>query len=198
MELSGVQFVSRFPGGQDTADLVEPFRGDVERFLAALRAAGAAVHIQTTFRPAKRAYLMHFAFAVAKGKVAADKVPAFDPSVVPEDDPNKGPLDIEWVHPDAHGNPDLKASRRVAAQMVTAYRIVFGPAFPTRHSARRAIDMTITWTGALKIADASGKVVTITSTPRTGADNKQLHAVGKTYGVIKLVKDHPHWSDNGH
>jgi hypothetical protein len=45
---------------------------------------------------------------------------------------------------DAHGNPDLVASRQVAAQMVTAYGIVFGPAFPTRHSARRAIDMTIT------------------------------------------------------
>lgn len=52
--------------------------------------------------------------------------------------------------------------------------------------------------GPLKIADASGKIVTINTTPRTGADNKQLHAVGKTYGVIKLVADHPHWSDNGH
>jgi hypothetical protein len=198
MELSGVQFVSRFPGSRDTAGLVQPFRGNVERFLAALHAAGAAVHIQTTFRPAKRAFLMHFAFAIAKGKIAPNKVPAFDPAVVPADDPNKGSLDIEWVHPDAHGQPDLAASRQVAAQMVTAYGIVFGPAFPTRHSARRAIDMTITWAGTLKIADATGKIVTITSTPRTGADNAELHAVGKTYGVIKLVADHPHWSDDGH
>ena len=198
MELSGVQFVARFPGSRDAADLVQPFRGNLERFLAALNAAGAAVHIQTTFRPAKRAYLMHFAFDIAKGKIAANKVPPFDPSVVPEDDPNKGPLDITWVHPDAHGQPDLAASRQVAAQMVTAYGIVFGPAFPTRHSARRAIDMTITWAGTLKIADAAGKIVTITSTPRTGADNAELHAVGKSYGVIKLVADHPHWSDDGH
>jgi hypothetical protein len=198
MELSGVQFVSRFPGSRDTADLADPFRGDVERFLAALQQAGAAVHIQATFRPAKRAYLMHFAFLIAKGQIAADHVPAFDPAVVPEDDPNKGPLDIVWVHRDAHGNPDLAASRQVAAQMVTAYGIVFGPAFPTRHSARRAIDMTITWAGALKIADANNHIVTITSTPRTGADNADLHAVGKTYGVIKLLADHPHWSDNGH
>jgi hypothetical protein len=50
----------------------------------------------------------------------------------------------------------------------------------------------------LKIADANNHVVTITSTPRTGADNADLHAVGKTYGVIKLLADHPHWSDNGH
>jgi len=198
MELSGVQFVSRFLGSRDTADLVEPFRGNVERFLAALQAASAAIHIQATFRPAKRAYLMHFAFAIAKGVIAADRVPAFDPSVVPEDDPNKGPLDINWVHPDEQGNPDLAASRQVAAQMVTAYGIVFGPAFPTRHSARRAIDMTITWAGPLKIADANNHIVTITSTPRTGADNAELHAVGKSYGVIKLLADHPHWSDNGH
>jgi hypothetical protein len=198
MELSGVQFVGRFLGSQNTADLVQPFRGNVERFLAAMRIAGAAVHIQTTFRPAKRAYLMHFAFALAKGRIKADQVPPFDPSDVPTDDPNKGPLDIDWVHPDAHGNPDLIASRKVAAQMVAAYRIVFGPAFPTRHSARRAIDMSITWTGVLKIADASGKIITISATPRTGADNKQLHAVGATYAVIKLVADHPHWSDNGH
>lgn len=198
MELSGVQFVSRFPGSRDTADLVEPFRSNVDRFLAALHAAGAAVHIQTTFRPAKRAYLMRFAFAIAKGKIAANQVPAFNPADVPTDDPNKGPLDIEWVHRDVHGTPDLKASRKVAAAMVTAYGIVFGPAFPTRHSARRAIDMTITWSGPLKIADASGQIVTINTTPRTGADNKQLHAVGATYGVMKLVVDHPHWSDNGH
>ena len=198
MELSGVQFVSRFPGSHATADLVEPFRTNVDRFLTALHSAGAAVHIQTTFRPAKRAYLMHFAFAIATGKIAADMVPPFDPSVVPADDPNKGSLDISWVHPDEHGNPDLNASRKVAAAMMTAYGIVFGPAFPTRHSARRAIDMTITWTGALNIADATGNIMTINTTPRTGADNKQLHAVGATYGVIKLVVDHPHWSDNGH
>jgi hypothetical protein len=102
------------------------------------------------------------------------------------------------AHRNAHGNPDLKASRKVAAAMVTAYGIVFGPAFPTRHSARRAIDMTITWSGPLKIADASGQIVTINTTPRTGADNKQIHAVGATCGVMKLVADHPHWSDNGH
>lgn len=101
MELSGVQFVGRFLGSQDTADLVQPFRGNVERFLAALRAAGAAVHIQTTFRPAKRAYLMHFAFDIFKGRIKADQVPPFDPNDVPADDPNKGPLDIDWVHRNA-------------------------------------------------------------------------------------------------
>jgi hypothetical protein len=50
----------------------------------------------------------------------------------------------------------------------------------------------------LRRRDASGKIVTIETTPRTGADNKRLHAVGATYGVIKLVSDRPHWSDTGH
>ncbi|MCA1568193.1 MAG: peptidoglycan-binding domain-containing protein [Acidobacteria bacterium] len=198
MELSGVQFVGRFLGSRETAELVQPFRGNLERFLAALGAAGAAVHVTTTFRPAKRAYLMHHAFAISKGRIRADQVPPFDPAVVPADDPHKGPLDISWVHTDARGRRDFVASRKVATQMVAAYRIVFGPAFPTRHSARRAVDMSITWAGPLRIADGTGRIVTITTTPRVGADNRQLHAVGATYGVLKLVVDRPHWSDNGH
>jgi hypothetical protein len=198
MEPSGVQFVNRFLGSQDPADLAQPFRTNVERFLAALHDAGAAVHIRTTFRPAKRAYLMHFSFAIARAKFAPANVPPFDSHSVPDDDPNKGPLDIAWVHLDQNGKPDLDASRHAAEQMVLAYGIAFGPAFPTRHSARRAIDMTITWTGPLKIKDGNGHVVTITSLPRTGAGNAALHAVGATYGVIKLVVDQPHWSDNGH
>ena len=164
MELSGVQFVGRFLVSQGTADLVQPFSGNVERFLAALNTAGAAVHIQTTFRPAKRAFLMHFAFAIAKGRIKVEQVPRFDPSVVPAA-AYKGPLDISWMHTNAEGTPDFAASRKVAAQMVAAYRIVFGPAFPTRHSARRAIDMSLTWTGPLKVVDGQGQTVTINSTP---------------------------------
>lgn len=47
------------------------------------------------------------------------------------------------------------------------------------------------------VNDASGSAITITTTPRTGM-NPALHAVGQTYGVIKLVADPPHWSDDGH
>jgi hypothetical protein len=49
----------------------------------------------------------------------------------------------------------------------------------------------------LKIKNAKGDEVTITTTPRTGNDNKELHAVGATYGVHKLVSDPPHWSHDG-
>jgi hypothetical protein len=57
--------------------------------------------------------------------------------------------------------------------------------------------MNISWAGTLKIADANGQVVRITTTPRTGAGNQQLWQVGATYGVIKLQSDPPHWSDDG-
>lgn len=82
--------------------------------------------------------------------------------------------------------------------MVTAYGIVSpGPAYPTNHPQRTAIDMNISWTGTLPIKDATGTEVSITTTPRTGADNTDLHAVGATYGVKKLKVDPPHWSESG-
>ena len=56
--------------------------------------------------------------------------------------------------------------------------------------------MTITWTGELKIKDANAKEVVIKSSPRSG-QNKELHAVGASYGVKKYVKDPPHWSIDG-
>ena len=51
--------------------------------------------------------------------------------------------------------------------------------------------MSITgYTGKL-VMNGTGKIVTI--------DNeKDLYTLGATYGVVKLVKDKPHWSDDGH
>lgn len=105
-------------------------------------------------------------------------------------------VNICWLHKDARGNPDLAASKAAAEQMVVAYEIVYPPALNSRHTERRAIDMSITWTGELSIVDGNGDVVTIGSTPRNG-DNAALHRVGASYGVIKLVSDPPHWSADG-
>ncbi|MND07346.1 hypothetical protein D3C83_292530 [compost metagenome] len=57
--------------------------------------------------------------------------------------------------------------------------------------------MTIGWQGTLKIIDFDGVEHKISTAPRNGS-NPQLIAVGKTFGVIKLVSDPPHWSDDGH
>jgi hypothetical protein len=185
-ENSGAQWVARFPTSRSTADLTPGFGAAVDNFISALRAARATVNISATYRPPERAYLMHYAYRAANGQTNPANVPAMDG------------VEICWLHHNANGNPDVAASRAAAAQMVAGYNIAYAPALHSRHTQRRAIDMTITWSGNLTINNASGVPVTITSTPRTGAGNTALHAVGATYGVRKLAGDPPHWSDDGH
>jgi len=107
-------------------------------------------------------------------------------------------VDIQWLHLNAQGQPDLAASRSAAEQMVQGYGIVFKPALTSRHTEGKAIDMTITWQNSLLIANGSGTMVTISSSPRDGAGNADLHQVGSSYGVNKLLTDPPHWSSDGH
>src|SRR5688572_14463830 len=64
MTLSGSIWVSKFPNSRKVSDLEQPFKTNVERFLAALKNSGATVVIADTLRPAERAYLMHFSFAI--------------------------------------------------------------------------------------------------------------------------------------
>lgn len=185
-ELTGGQWVSRFPGSSSTADLTPNFGRNVERFIAALREAGATVAINATYRPPERAYLMHYAYRIAREGLDPETVPAMVG------------VEICWVHRDADGKPDVAASKAAAQQMVTGYRIAHRPHLQSRHIERRAIDMTIIWSGDLIVAKGNGERVPIKSSPRDGAGNTDLHAIGATYGVIKLVSDAPHWSDDGH
>lgn len=74
------------------------------------------------------------------------------------------------------------------------------PALNTLHTSREAIDITITWTGTLNIANKDGTITEINTLPRTGM-NLQLKVFGATYGVKKFVggnADRPHWSTTGH
>lgn len=177
-ELSGPQWVARFPTSHSIFDLKPPFQARMAAFFNALTAAGATIKISATVRPAERAYLMHWSFKIAnKGQ---------DPQTVP---PMAG-VNINWWH----GDPN--SSRDAARQMVSGYGIVHAPALNSLHTQGLAIDMTIGWTGTLSIKDAQGQVRAI-GAPNNGS-NPALHQVGKTYGVIKLVSDPPHWSVNGH
>ena len=65
------------------------------------------------------------------------------------------------------------------------------------HMEGKAIDMTINWTGELRMRDGQGQLVDVPP-PRSGDINARLHQVGASYGVIKLVSDKPHWSTDGH
>jgi len=182
---SGPEWVSRFPDGGKVVDLEPTFRAGCEAFIAALRKAGATVDIHSTRRPQERAYLMNAAWRIAKEDIDPQNVKPF-PGV-----------DIEWVHRKRDGAVDRVASRKAAAAMVKAYNIAFKPALTSNHIAGKAIDMTITWSGSLNVANAKRKTVAITGAPRSGM-NQALWPVGSSYGVKKLPSDRPHWSANGH
>ena len=74
--------------------------------------------------------------------------------------------------------------------MVSGYGIVYAPALVSRHSQGRAIDMNITNYLKKKFVNANKVATTVTSAA-------ELHALGATFGVIKLASDPPHWSDDG-
>lgn len=183
-ELSGPQWVSRFPGSTSTSTLTAAFRMAVDAFIRAMRAGGATVSIAATLRPLERAYLMHWSWRIADALVAPEAVPA------------KAGVSIDWVHRDGAGNVDIVASRQAARAMVNGYALRKQPSLTSRHEEGRAIDMTISWNGTLNIQRPDQTVASITSTPRSGL-NAELQRVGALYGVRKLQNDPPHWSDDG-
>lgn len=169
---------AKYPNSAALADLAPPFRERAVQFVAALKAAGARVTISATRRSGTRAHLMHYCWRIARGELAAAEVPAI-----------RG-CPIRWDHGDA------AASRKAAREMATLFQIAYQPSLTSNHIAGRAIDMTIDWTGTLSVKDKSGKIRKL-GAPRPGDTNADLHAIGATYGVFKLLSDPPHWSDNG-
>ena len=187
---SGRQWIKRFPTSVDTGDLSMPFRGGVEAFISALRAAGATVTIAATLRDPKRAYLMHWAWRIVRQNT--------DPLTVP---PMNG-VNIAWTHEDHDGKYSRHESIQAARDMVCGFdmlKLGAAPALNSRHTKGCAIDMAIFWGQTLLIQNSYGVTVEIATTPRTGV-NPQLARVGESYGVIKYNRsgrDDPHWSDNG-
>lgn len=171
---SGPAWCSEFPCSTLTTNLASPFRENAERFIEALRNAGASVTISTTFRPPERAYLMHFAWLIAKRKIGPDEVPSY-PGV-----------DVDWTC-----GGDETAAIVAAKAMVDAYGIAYQPTLRSRHTEGRAIDMTILWRGTSDVVDARGVT-------HSCSKQEDLWAVGASYGVRKLPSDPPHWSDDGH
>ena len=172
-ELSGIQWVSRFPTSTDLNELVEPFRSNVNSFFSAITDAGGGMTISATYRPAERAYLMHFSSKLARSEVVAANIPAMNG------------VDIEWVH------STETASVAAASAMASGYGIAFPPALVSNHTRRTAIDVTVRNMIGKTIVDATGLSVNITRL-------SDLNPVGASFGVIKLVSDPPHWSADGH
>ena len=189
-ELSGIGWVNRYRGSSSLGDLRGTFRDRVEAFVDALRTSGATVTIAATYRPPRRAYLMHWAWLIVKRNL--------DPAIVP---PMDG-VDIVWMHEDSDGNYSRQLSVAAARAMVVGFDIEhlgIAPSLQSRHTLGYGIDMNISWNGILTIPDADGNIVQIKTSPRSGL-NLQLRRVGESYGVVKYNRagrDDPHWSDNG-
>lgn len=182
--LSGPQWTQSFPGSSSLLDLKFPFDAAANAFISALKIAGATVNISATLRPPERAWLMHWAWMIARDRISPERVPI-----------NPG-IDINWVH------ETPQRSRQAAIAMVDAYgmqRLHVAPALRSRHTEGHAIDMNINWYHNLKIKNNWGEYIIIQSVPRDGMNN-ELAQVGKTYGVIKYhggFSDAPHWSIDG-
>jgi D-alanyl-D-alanine dipeptidase len=169
---------------------MDPFKNNLSAFLSAMNASGAGVSIAATYRPAERAYLMHWSWMIAKkGK---------NPQSIP---PHVG-VSIRWDHIDARGDYSAEESKSAALAMVSGYSIQdlkTAPALDSRHTHGCAVDMTISWSRTLSIVNASGSAVAISTEPRNGM-NADLAEVGATFSVIKYNgpgEDRPHWSDTG-
>ena len=187
--LSGAYWVTwaddNAKNSDDLEELVNPFKSNVKTFIAALEKAGAKVHVQATRRDAKRAYLFHWSWLIALGKSKpTEALPVSD-------------VDIEWDH----GDP--VKSKAGADEMVKGFGLAVppkskvAPALHSNHIASKAIDMDITWKGDLKIKEKDGKTDLVIAFMKDPNLNTQLHAVGKSYGVVKHTSDAPHWSING-
>lgn len=187
---SNRSWVSEYRTPNTIQELRQPFRGYVEAFVSALRAAGAKVSVNASYRHPKRAYLMRWSWKITRNHVKPEAVPAMDG------------VPISLAHYDKDEKYLHEQSISAARDMVSAFqmeRLGVPPSLKSRHVFRSGIDMSISWTGDLTIPDAFGHIVTIRTFPRTGM-NAQLHRVGASYGAIKYNRsgrDDPHWSDTG-
>lgn len=171
---------SRYPNSTRLEDLEDTFGDNTRRFVRALRDAGATVSISSTRRDRIRAHLMHYSWKLSRGEVMARNVPQI------------AGLNIEWDH------GDEEASRRAAGEMVRLFGLAYIASLTSNHIVGKAIDMTISWRGVLRIRLPNGanNYSEVSSGPRDGG-NRELHRIGREFRVIKLISDPPHWSYDG-
>lgn len=172
-EPSGAAWCERFPTSTSINDLQPQFAECVSGFIHAVESAGASVHVSATYRPAERAFLMHYCCKIA------------DREILPVAIPKMAGVDIDW----SHGN-DLAAAVAGAKAMKEGYGIAYPAALVSRHTQRLAVDMTVSWKGAITVRDARG-------VDHACHIQQDLWPIGASYGVHKLASDPPHWSSDG-
>lgn len=65
----------RWPNSKDLNDLNPDWGDRVKKFIKILREANARVKVKSTRRPRNRAYLMHYSWMIANGKIEPSEVP---------------------------------------------------------------------------------------------------------------------------
>jgi hypothetical protein len=180
-QLSGPEWVGLFPASTSIDDLSPGFRGDVKAFLNAIRIAGGIVHIMGTRYSQERAYLMHWAWEIANGKITAEEVD--------EKYPMPG-VNIQWDH------GDDQSSIEAAKEMNDLYANQYPPALHSKHVSGNAIDMTISGLLGKQVKKRNGAEVLITA--NTTTDPTELAPVGASYGVYHTSKNPVYWSSDGH
>ena len=183
-ELSGKDWwhknQSRYPNSRDVQDLAAGFQENVVRFTRVLREGGAKVQVSSTRRNPIRAYLMHYSWRLGHEEIAAADIPQM------------AGVNIEWDH------GDEKTSQSTAREMQELFNIAYRPSLTSNHIKGLAIDMDIQWSGDLFLGPLpDGSFQGVVDGRRTGADNRDLHAIGELFDVHKLRKDPPHWSYDG-
>ncbi|MCB9764793.1 MAG: SH3 domain-containing protein [Alphaproteobacteria bacterium] len=162
-------------------DLDPTFGSNAKTFVEGLRANGASVTITAGLRHKKRAYLMHFAWHVAKGSKSAD---AANKACRAEG------INIEW----SHGN--ATQTRNAAQALVNAFGLVRSASLTSNHMSGEAIDMKIS--NVPRKLDIGGKSYTAGRKDGGVMDESKVDHIGKELGVIWYgTGDWVHWSKTG-
>lgn len=223
-ERCGPVWSERYQGQSNLHYLAPDFLPKIRDFIDALREANASVTITSGFRPDQRQYLMHWSWKIGREFCWRETIAPCDsffhpdqevhwyPPAAPVYDGSEAPPEIIWRWRSPPYLPvqirncirncschrwEYWESEAASSALASAFRTVYRPARNSRHCEGRAVDMNISWSGDLEIANRDGVVIKITSSPRDGS-NVALHAIGASYGVFKLVSDPPHWSSDGH
>ena len=180
IEKSGVQWVSRYMGSTSLDSCASGFKEDAKAFVGALRAAGINVSIEATYRPANRAYLMHYAAAICRGEANSNNIPK-----------KEGVL-IDWAHLDKNGKPNPTAAKNAANAMRNAYGIGDNPvALNSNHTNGTAMDISISNYSGKSMAHADGTIHKISSF-------NDIVRAGASWGIRWFGSgDKVHWSRTG-
>ncbi len=178
--LSGAHWVEKYRTEPTLDLLVEPFKSNISSFIAMLRSNQSRVAISATYRAPQRAWLMHWAWMIATGKIKYAKLNSIS---------NPLKLDIVWDH------GDEASSREAARAMVSGYHMAHVAALSSRHTEGRAVDITIRRLPEILKIDKQEYPIGVAKADA----NEALWFVGEhLFSVKKLASDPPHWSDDGH